>query len=98
MLLAPLCHTITNIPSAPNSTIDAGYFVVPSYVNESMGYITAKTKYQNVLVVAYGLNGTIWRMDMDLMYQDIITFRACVEDYHFKQGTPKFDECYEGVS
>ena len=47
---------------------------------------------------AYGLNGTIWRMDMDLMYQDIITFRACVEDYHFKQGTPKFDECYEGVS
>ena len=70
-----LCHTITNIPSAPNSTIDAGYFVVPSCMNESMGYITAKTKYQNVLVgPAYGLNGTIWRMDMDLMYQDIITF------------------------
>jgi hypothetical protein len=30
----------------PNSTIDAVYLAVSSYMNESQGYITAKTKYQ----------------------------------------------------
>lgn len=94
-----ICHPITHIPSTPNSTIDAGYFVVPSYLNETNGYVYAKTKYQGVLVgPGYGLNGTIWRMDMDLMYEEIITVRACVEDYHFKQGTPVFDDCYRAIS
>jgi hypothetical protein len=37
-----VCHPIKHIPSTPNSTIDAGYFVVPNYMNETMGYIDVK--------------------------------------------------------
>ncbi|MGA9845993.1 MAG: hypothetical protein WBP64_08740 [Nitrososphaeraceae archaeon] len=89
-------HTIKHIPSTPNSTIDAGYFVVPNYMNESMGYITAKVKYAGIGVgPAYGLNGTTWRMDMNvLVYPEVITVRACIQDCHFKLNTDEFNDCY----
>jgi hypothetical protein len=40
-----VCHPITNIPSAPNSTIDAGYFIVPNgYMDEGLVSVNAETK------------------------------------------------------
>jgi hypothetical protein len=53
------------------------------------------TKYQDVgLGIALG-NGHI---DMDMLYQDVSTFRACIEHYHFKPGTDKFHAYYEALS
>jgi hypothetical protein len=61
-----VCHPIkeSDIPSTPNSTIDAGYFAVPSNLNESHGYVHVKNKYQGIGVGAGGLNGGVGRMDM----------------------------------
>ncbi len=53
-------------------------------MNQSQLGIGLDTKYQGVGVgIALG-NGHI---DMDMLYQDVTTFRACIEHYHFKPGT-----------
>jgi hypothetical protein len=90
-----VCHDITVTPSAFNATYDVGFFVVPRSVNESQLGMGLSTKYQHVMV-GIGLgNG---HFDIDKLYQDVITFRACIEDYHLKPGTDKFDECFKMVS
>jgi hypothetical protein len=50
-------------------------------LNESHGYIWTKIKYEGI-GVGHNLNGTIGRMDMDDIYQDVSTVRFCVEDQH----------------
>ena len=53
------------------------------------------TKYEHV-GVGIGLgNG---HFDVDKLYQDVITVHVCVDQYHFKQGTEKFNECWNAVS
>ena len=64
-------------------------------MNQSELGIGLVTKYQDVGVgIALG-NGQI---DMDMLYRDVITFRACIEHYHFKPGTDRFHECFKAVS
>jgi hypothetical protein len=53
------------------------------------------TKYEHVRV-GIGLgNG---HFDIDKLYQDVMTYRACIGDHHLKPGTDKFHECFEMVS
>jgi hypothetical protein len=91
------CHELTNLPSAPNSSIDAGYFVTS--LNGSLWRVLAEVKYQDIGVgPAYGLNGTEWHMNMHQLYSEIAGTKACIEDYHFVQGTEKYNECIDTFS
>ena len=59
-----VCHPITNIPSAPNSTIDAGYFIVPNgYMDEGPVSVNAETKYQGIGVGEAG-DGPVHHIDI----------------------------------
>jgi hypothetical protein len=90
-----LCHNVTVNPSAFNVTYDAGFFVLPTTVNQSQLGIGLDTKYQDV-GVGVGLgNGHI---DLDMLYVDVSIFRSCIEYYHYKPGTDKFHECFEALS
>ena len=88
-----LCHNITVTPSAFNATYDTGHFVVPRSMNP-LG-IGLETKYQHVGVGIPLDNGHI---DLDKLYEDVITVHTCVDHYHFKQGTEKFNECWNAIS
>jgi len=96
-----VCHPIkeSDMPSTPNSTIDAGYFIIPSNLNESHGYVHVKIKYQGIGVGEGGLNGGVRRMDMgDTICPEVIVNISCIENHHFKPGTPQFHDCYEALS
>lgn len=44
-----VCHPIIKIPSAPNSIVDAGYFIVPNgFVNDGLVSVNVETKYQGI--------------------------------------------------
>jgi hypothetical protein len=90
-------HKITVAPAAVNSTVDAGFFVVPKSLNEGKMWVMLKTKYLDA-ENGHPLSGSTYHIDIDLLYEDIISYRACVENYHLKPGTDKFHECYEGLS
>ena len=34
----------------------------------------------------------------EFIYTDSSDIDACADNYHFKEGTPKFDECMKAVS
>ena len=89
-----VCHKITVTPSAFNATYDAGFFLIPTSVNQSQLGVDLDTKYQKV-GVGVGLNGKTSHIDMDMLYQDVSTVRYCIEDHHLKPGTDKFHECFE---
>jgi hypothetical protein len=91
-----VCHPITHIPSIDNSTIDAGYFVVPSSLNESHANICALAKFHAVYDYGGGERiGTELHMDMNKMiYDDVFAVDACVgDDHHLREGTKDFDFC-----
>jgi hypothetical protein len=44
------------------------------------------------------LNGTVGHVDMDgMVYPEVIVVRACIEDYHFKLNSDKFNQCYREI-
>jgi hypothetical protein len=95
-----VCHPITNIPFTPNSTVDAGYFIVPdnfvslNNVNDSVVEVYAKVKYEGIKI-GEAAEGPVHYLDMDgLVYPEVIVVRSCIEDYHFKLNSDKFNECY----
>ena len=65
--------------------------------NESHNIVYAKIKYAEIKIDT-DLNGSVGHLNMDgLVYPEVITVRACIEDYHFKLGTDKFNECYREI-
>ena len=98
-----VCQAIMNIPLTPNSTVDAGYFMVPNNfvslnnVNQSVVELYAKVKYQGIRI-GEAADGPVHHLDMDgLVYPEVIVVRACVEDHHFKLNSDKFNECYRAL-
>lgn len=90
-------HKIIVTPSAFNATYDAGFFVVPKSLNESKIDVMLKTKFLGA-EDGQALKGPTSRIDVDMLYSDISTYRFCIEHHHVKPGTHKFLECYEGAS
>lgn len=92
-----VCHPITNIPSAPNSTIDAGYFIIPNgYMDEGLVSVNAETKYQGI-GVGEAADGPVHHIDIgDTLYPDVST-KSCLDNYHSKLNSEKYIECYRAL-
>lgn len=92
-----VCHHIKEVPLESNSTVDAGYFVVPaSIVNESTyRSICASVKFYGISV-CQSFKGAEGRIDMGTtIYNDVYARTYCLREH--KTGKD-FDECFKNVS
>ena len=92
-----VCHPIkeSEIPLTNNSIVDAGFFIIP--INSTNPGVYAKVKYEGIMI-GEALEGHVHYLDMNyLVYPEVSTVKQCIEYYHFKLNSEKFNECYRAL-
>jgi hypothetical protein len=64
---------------------------------ESHTGVYAKVKYAGIKI-GEALEGPVHYLDMNyLVCPEVSTVRSCLEHYHFKLNSDKFNECYRAL-
>jgi hypothetical protein len=74
--------------------ISSNIFITVVVQKESHAGVYAKVKYAGIKI-GEALEGPVHYLDMNyLVYPEVSTVRSCLEHYHFKLNSDKFNECY----
>ena len=99
-----LCHRVSpsQIPQANDSVLDAGIFVVPRSLNSSDARACVSLDYHNMYDCGSGIQGDnvdpsthylFYGSMANLIYEEAVPVHACADKLHFKEGTPKYNDC-----